>query len=183
MLEVNFSPFPEIHTERLLLRKIVESDAQEVLNLRSDEAVMRYIDRKPAANLADAEAFIKIIIDSLNSNTGITWAVTLNENPERLIGSIGYWRIMKENYRAEIGYMLSPAYWQKGIMKEALLEVIKFGFESLNLHSIEANINPDNIASENILISTGFTRDAYFKENFFFDGVFKDTAIYSRLKQ
>ena len=53
----------------------------------------------------------------------------------------------KEHYRAEIGYALHPAFWKKGIMKEAILAVVDYGFNKMHLHSIEANINADNIAS------------------------------------
>ena len=78
--------------------------------------------------------------------------------------------------------MLNPKFWKKGIMKEALLRVIDFGFDEMKLHSIEANINPDNEASAKILESTGFVKEAYFKEDFFFEGTFRDTIIYSRLQ-
>ncbi|MEO6722681.1 MAG: GNAT family protein, partial [Ferruginibacter sp.] len=65
---------------------------------------------------------------------------------------------------------------------EALFKVIDAGFELLKLHSIEAHINPANIASANILLSVGFVREARFKENFFYNGTFRDTEIYSRLQ-
>jgi len=52
----------------------------------------------------------------------------------------------------------------------------------MNLHSIEANINPGNQASAMLLESTGFVKEAYFKEDYFFNGSFHDTIIYSRLK-
>jgi len=77
--------------------------------------------------------------------------------------------------------MLDPDFWGKGIMKEALLAAIDFGFNQMNLHSIEAHINPDNTASGMLLEKVGFVREAYFKEDFFFRGEFIDTAIYSLL--
>lgn len=182
MLHPDFSRFPEIKTARLLLRKMTIKDAPQIFKLRSDELVMRYIDKERSATIADAEVFVNRIIYSLNNNEGITWAITLIEDPQTLIGTIGYWRLIKEHHRAEIGYMLDPAYWQKGLMKEALLKVIDKGFGVLKLHSIEANINPENSASAAILITTGFVKEAHFKENFFFNGVFRDTVIYSRLQ-
>ena len=103
-----------------------------------------------------------------------------HDDPGKLLGSICYWRMQKEHYRAEIGYALHPGSWRKGIMKEAILEVIAYGFSTLQLHSIEARINPANMASAAILESTGFVREAYFKEDFFFRGKFGDTAVYSR---
>lgn len=182
MLRPDFSVFPEIKTNRLLLRKITNKDAIEILKLRSDEQVMQYIDKEKTATIVDAEAFINRILQSLNINDGITWAITLKEDPNTLIGTIGYWRLIKEHYRAEIGYMLSPYHWKKGIMKEALIQVIDMGFNELKLHSIEAHINPGNAASAAILTGTGFVQEAHFKENYFFDGSFRDTVIYSRLQ-
>ncbi len=182
MLQPNFSSFPEIKTTRLLLRKISHKDAPEILDLRSNDQVMRYIDKEKATSLADAEIFINRVIESLNNNEGITWAITLQEDPDKLIGTIGFWRLLKEHYRAEIGYMLIPVYWKKGIMKEALEKVIEFGFNTLKLHSIEAQINPENTVSAGILTSTGFVKEGHFREDYFFNGHFKDTAIYSRLQ-
>ena len=182
MLRPNFSPFPEIKTGRLLLRRMTERDAKELLYLRSSEEVMKYIDRERTKSISDAKLFIDKIDASINTNNGIIWGIALKEKPRTLIGNIGYWRLVKEHYRAELGYMLHPAFWKKGIMKEALFRVIDFGFGEMNLHSIEANINPGNTASAMLLKSAGFVKEAYFKEDYFFNGAFHDTIIYSRLK-
>ncbi len=181
MLEPVFSPFPEITTKRLLLRCIEKTDAAEILFLRSDDMVMRYIDREKTKTLEEAEEFINKIRTSLDTNEGIMWAIALRDEPGRLIGTIGFWRLIKQHYRAEVGYMLDPAHWNKGIMKEALLAIIPYGFDSMKLHSIEAHINPDNVASGILLEKAGFTREAYFKEDFYFRGKFIDTAVYSLL--
>jgi ribosomal-protein-alanine N-acetyltransferase len=181
MLETNFSPFPEIQTQRLLLRRMVLTDAPEVMALRSNEAAMQYVDRPRTKTIEEAEAWIKMVDESLNNNNGIAWAITLAAKPNELIGNISFWRIIKEHYRAEVGYMLSPAHWRTGVMKEALLAVHDFGFKQMQLHSIEAHINPANKASAAILESVGYTREAYFKEDYFFKGTFRDTAIYSLL--
>ena len=182
MLCPNFSPFPEIQTERLLLRRMTPNDAEEILRLRSNEEVMKFIDRERTKSIEDANLFLKKIDDSINSNNGIMWGITLKEEPGKLIGNIGYWRLIKEHYRAEVGYMLHPSFWNKGIMKEALLRLIDFAFDDMNLHSIEANINPGNKASAMLLESTGFIKEAHFKEDYFYNGIFHDTVIYSRLK-
>ncbi len=182
MVRLDFSVFPEIKSQRLLLRKITNDDVNELFLLRSSDEVMKYIDRPRAALMKDAEDYLKVIDSSLHANTGITWAISFNENPSKLLGTIGYWRIMPEHYRAEIGYMLLPDYWQKGIMKEALLAVIDYAFTAMNLHSIEANINVGNTASARILESVGFIKEAHFKENYYFNGKFMDSIIYSKVK-
>ena len=144
---------------------------------------MRYIDKEKAASIKDAEIFVKRILQSLEANDGITWAIAITEKPETLIGTIGFWRLIKEHYRAEIGYMLNPQYWRKGIVQEALIPVIDWGYIEPKLHSIEANINPGNAASAGLLGRNGFVREAYLKEDFFFDGTFRDTAIFSLLNK
>ncbi len=141
---------------------------------------MQYLDRNPLKSGEEAIQLIQKITDSLNNNDGITWAITLKNNPE-LIGTIGFWKSDKENHRAEIGYMLSPAHHQKGIMQEAIVSSLEYAFSVMNLHSVEANVNPANTASMRLLEKNNFVREAYFKENYYYDGQFLDSAIYSLL--
>jgi len=183
MLEINFSPFPEIKTSRLLLGPMQKTDAAPLLLLRSDEKVMQYIDKERTKNIAEAEALVQHINDDAANNNGITWRISLQEEPDKMIGSIGFWRIIKQHHRAEIGYMLQPGLWGKGLMQEALQAVIDFGFNNMQLHSIEAHINPANAGSAAILEKMGFIREAYFKEDFYFRGKFLDSAIYSLLNK
>ena len=179
MLNISFSPFPVLTTERLLLRSITLADAKQVFSLRSDAESMQFLDKEPLQTIVEAELLIKKIMDDVTTNDGITWAIALKEKPAVMMGSIGFWKLVKEHHRAEIGYMLLPEYFKKGYMKEAIKEVITYGFDNMKLHSIEANINPANEASETLLKSAGFIKEAYFRENFYFRGAFKDSAIYS----
>ena len=182
MLRLNFDPFPQLETERLVLRNMSLDDAPEIFFLRSDKDAMKYIDREPANTIKDAEELINKIIADIKTNETIMWAIALKEDPKKLIGTICLWHFAKEHFRGETGYMLHPQYWRKGIMKEALLKVLDYGFHELNLHSVEAHISPDNFASATLLERTGFVREGYFKENFHFRGKFLDTAVYSKLK-
>ena len=180
MLEISFQPFPIIVTERLILRAIVLEDAAEILALRSDPEVMKYLDRPPANSIADAIEFAQKNIDQLKANEGINWAITLKENPS-LIGNICFWKIDKQHHRAEIGYMLNTSQQQKGLMQEALAAVLQYGFNSMHLHSVEANVNPANEASKKILLKNNFVQEAYFRENYYYEGKYLDSAIFSLL--
>lgn len=180
MLTLNFAPFPIIKTDKLLLRQVNKSDVNEVFFLRSDQRVLKFLDRVPAKSTDEALIFIEEINDLEKNNEAVTWAITLKEDT-KLIGTISFWNIQKEHYRAEIGYVLHPDFYGKGIMQEAMTEVIKFGFQVMKLHSIEANTNPDNKASIKLLERNKFIREGYFRENYFFGGKFYDSVIYSLL--
>ena len=182
MIETDFLPFPEIKTQRLLLRKLEKEDCQEIFFLRSDEKVLQYIGKEPILTIEEAEEFIEKISNILLIKEGIMWGITLLENPTKVIGTICFWNLVKEHDRAELGYTLHPDFWRRGIMKEAIESVIDFGFLKMRLHSIEALINPDNKASEALLEATGFKKEGHIKENFYFRGNFQDRSIYSRLR-
>ena len=181
MLNLNFTPFPILTTERLVLRQTNQGDVNEIFFLRSDATVLRYIDRAPCESLDEAAAFIQKITDLLTNGEGVSWAITM-KGDDKLIGSIAFWRIQKEHYRAEIGYVMHPACYGKGIMHEAMAAVLDYGFNTMRLHSVEANTNPENKASQNVLERHGFIREAYFRENYFFNDKFLDSAIYSLVR-
>lgn len=180
MLAPNFTPFPTLTTDRLVLRQITVEDAPELFFQRTDERVMKYIERPRPKDINDTITFINTISDLRDKNEIITWGIALKENP-KLIGTVVFLNFKKEHYRAEFGYALHPDHWRKGIMDEVAKAVIDYGFNVMKLHSIEANINPENIASQKLLEKNGFVREAYFKENFFWEGKFLDSAIYSLL--
>ena len=124
MAQPGFSPFPEIRTNRLLLRRVALTDAPEILFLRSDDSVLQYIDREKAKTIEEAETFIQSIIDMHEKEEALMWVICLLEEPGKLVGTIGFWHMLKEHYRAEVGYVLHPNHWNKGIMKEAMQAVI-----------------------------------------------------------
>jgi ribosomal-protein-alanine N-acetyltransferase len=182
MLQLNFEPFPNLETERLFLRRVNNSDVKEILQLRSDPETIKYIPRPLLKNTEDALEHIANIDAKIATQEGINWAITL-KGSQKLIGIIGHYRISPENYRAEIGYMLLPQFRGKQIIPEAIKKVVKYGFEEMKLHSIEAIIDPANLASEKVLQKNGFKKEAHLKENEFYEGRFLDTVIYSLLNK
>ena len=180
MLALHFTPFPFLQTARLRLRNIVPEDVDEMFFFRSDARMMAYLDRAPAASLDEAAQFIDNITNLEKEGNAITWGITLHGETS-LIGTICFWNIQKAHYRAEIGYALHPGQQGKGLMQEALDAVLDYGFQTLQFHSVEANVNPANAASIKLLERSGFVQEGYFRENFFYNGRFLDSAIYSLL--
>ena len=124
----SFTPFPVLRTERLKLRQLRSSDDNEIFALRSNEAVNKYLDRKPGKSIDDAKNFIQAINENIQRNDSVYWAITFNDT-DKLIGTICLFNFCNDNSKAEIGYELLPDFQGKGIMQEAVSEVIHFAFQ------------------------------------------------------
>ena len=180
--ESYFLNFPELETERLLLRMLSLEDAARMQQIRSNKEVMKFMDSHWHTNIELSEEFISENLEMYSLQKGLFWALIEKES-QQFIGDFAFWQIDKKHCRTEIGYTLHPDYWGKGYMSEAMRKILNFGFQNLKLHSIEANINPKNTKSRNILTNVGFVKEAYFRENYFYNGKFLDSEIYSLLEK
>ena len=180
MLQLKFSPFPNLDAKRVSLRQLRREDIPQLYALRSNAQVMKYIAREPLTDIIAAETTFKRVTTGIENNEWILWGL-VPHSENKVLGTVCLWNIAIEHHRAEIGYDLLPEYQGKGLMAEALVEVIKYGFNVLKLHSIEAQVNPLNNASIKLIERSGFLREAYLRENYFYEGQYRDTAIYSLL--
>src|SRR5213594_2362147 len=156
MIDVSFTPFPFLTTENYTLRNLMPADEQEIFALRSSDEINKYLDRPKANTLDDARNFITKIINGIAKNESIFWVVT-PKGESKFLGSICLWKISKEEAKAEIGFELLPENHGKGIMQEVIPEVIRFALEEMRLHSIEAELSPQNVKSLKLLEKNGFT--------------------------
>jgi ribosomal-protein-alanine N-acetyltransferase len=178
MLHIQFTPFPVLTTQRLLLRQLTMQDEKEIYDLRTDDSVNRYLDRLKARTIEDARKFIGKINASIGNNELIIWGICLKNDPA-LIGSICFWNIIKEKNKAEVGYELLPAYQGKGLMQEALAKIIDYGFNTMYLQNIEAFANVKNTQSAHLLEKLHFTRDTLLENKLTGKEEYTNTIIYS----
>ncbi len=174
----NFIPFPNLTTERLSLRKLSIDDANEIFFLRSDEHINKYIDRPKAITIEDANNFINKTNHAIENNECIDWAITFKDD-SGLIGSICFWNFSLEENKAEVGYELLPDFQEKGIAQEALWAVIKFGFDVMEINTIEAYTHKENTASIKLLERYNFKRDLHAESKIDFTVDNPNTFVYS----
>ena len=158
MPALNLTSFPQLMTERLLLRRLSEADAHDLLMLRSNEQVNQFLDRPACIDLEAARSFIAKIEKGIDNKQSLYWVITLKGN-DKLIGTICLWNFDADKMQAELGFELFPGLQGKGIMREALSEVLAFGFKELKLKTITALTNPGNLPSIKLLEKTGFLAD------------------------
>jgi len=172
------APFPLFITDRLILRKLEMDDAGELLKLRSDESVNKYLDRPKTTTFNEAIEFINKIETGISKNESFYWAISLKDD-SKLIGTICLWNLDKENSRAEVGYELLPRCQGKGLMQEALLKIIEYGFKTQGFKTIVAYPNAGNAKSIRILGKNNFRRDKALENEYFKKEGFGNEIIYS----
>lgn len=162
-MKINDNQFPEINTERLLLRRLMESDWEMISYLRSDKEVNEFIKRPSAESKEKALEFINKINSGIDNQNSLYWTIT-EKNSNQMIGSICLWNFSEDRKTAEVGYDLSPKFQGKGIMNESLKSILEFGFKNLNLELIEAYTHKRNVNSKKLLERNRFILDVNIKD-------------------
>lgn len=179
--DTHFTNFPKIESKRLIFRKFNLNDAKDIHEIRSHDKVMQFMDSDYHKSLEESQQFISDNIERFKNKKGIFWAI-VNKETNECIGDFAFWNINFRHHRGEIGYSLKPKFWGKGLMSETLITLLQFGFGKLNLHSIEANINPNNNKSKKLLLNIGFRKEALFIENYFHNNKYMNSEVYSLLE-
>ena len=176
-----FRDLPSLETERLIIRKLTMKDANDIYEYASDPEVSKFVTWEPHKSVVDTVNFIRAIMKQYIDGQPSPWAIVHKEN-NKIIGTGGYNLWIKEHSKAEIGYAISARYWNRGIMTEALREIINFGFERMNLHRAEARVYVENTASERVMQKCGMKYEGILRESWFVKGIFQDIKMYSILK-
>lgn len=176
--------FPVLKTRRLLLRQVTIKDAPWYFEHFNTKEVVEGQDHGGPRDLSEARAELKLyFMDNFRRRSGIRWGITLRGD-DKLIGSAGFYKwIQPERYQAEMGYDLNPAFWDKGIMTEALTAIIHYGFDHMGLHRIEVLISHHNRRSQKLVRELGFKREGVLRDHYFVEGRFADDVIFSLLKE
>lgn len=172
---------PTIHTERLILRPFILTDAAEVQRLAGDRAIAAVTQAIPHPyEDGMAQDWIKTHPTSFAEGKGVVFAITFSES-NMLCGAIGL-LINQENNRAELGYWIGKHFWGNGYCTEAALAVIKYGFESLGLHRIHSSHFSSNPASGRVMQKIGMRYEGCLRQHILKWGKFEDTVKYAILK-
>ena len=144
MSKLNLVSFPELKSDRLLLRQLGLADTQAIFELRSNKEVSKFVDRQLMELEDQALAFINKINSGIASNKWLYWAITTLSQPT-VMGTICLWQFSEKNNAAEIGFEMHPDHQRNGYSNEALAMVLKYAFKTLNLEYINGVTHEDNL--------------------------------------
>ncbi len=155
-------------SERLILRPIEITDAQDFFELDSNPEVHKYLGNKPVTSITESEKMISAILDQYKTY-GIGRLAMIDKKTNEFIGWSGlkYEQNLRKNLNYyDVGYRLKQQYWGKGYATEAALVSLNYGFKNLNLKEICAAAEIEHIASNTILRKIGMQ----FSGTFMYDG-------------
>lgn len=177
-----FTRIPELETDRLVLRRLCRSDAADMFEYACREDVTTYLTWSPHPNVAYTGEYLSCIEKHYPAGDFYDWAVIERESG-KMIGTCGFTRFHAEYDCAEIGYVLNPVYWGRGLATEAVGAVIRFGFQRLELNRIEAKFMQGNAASRRVMEKNGMVFEGMGRENMFVKGEFRNVGVCAILRR
>lgn len=171
-----------LSTERLRLREMKETDWEEVHDYASLEIVCQYQPWGPNSE-EETKSFIRdVMIDTAKDpRTRYLFAIVMKDD-NRLIGAAEFNIHDFQHNNGEIGYIVHPDLWGKGIASEAAKLMIEIGFKHFQMHRIQATCDPANIASSRVLEKIGMKKEGVLRENLLIKSGWRDSAVYSVLE-
>jgi len=173
--------FEELTTARLILRKLTP-DAYRYLNEHlNDDELAAFLGLESEKSFKREKEKYRQGYTSFNRS--MVSFLLIEKESMKVIGDCAYHTWIPNHFRAELGYGLyKDVYKQKGYMNEALEAVLDYGFNTMNLHRVEALAATDNTASLNLLKKFGFKFEGILREHYNVDGVMDDSVMHSLLR-
>jgi RimJ/RimL family protein N-acetyltransferase len=179
---MDWTSLPTIDAVRICLRGLTDRDVDALFGIFSDPEVMRYWSSPALPDRAAARRLLEEIHDGFNRRAFCQWGIALRRD-DTIIGTATLFHIDTVNRRAELGYALGRSNWGKGYMQEALGALFEYAFGEMNLHRLEADVDPRNATSIRTLERLGFQREGYLRERWLAKGEAQDSVLYGLLSR
>ena len=177
-----FAKIPVLQTERLTLRAIRRSDCRDMYEYAKEPCVTRYLLWDVHPDMDYTVRYVDYVISRYRTGEFTDWAITLTETG-KMIGTCGFTRIDADHKKAEVGYVLNPVYWGKGIAAEAVSAVLGFAFSRLALHRVEAKFIRGNDRSLRVMEKCGMRFEGYQRGAMQIKGAFCDIGYAAILRE
>ncbi|PFN05657.1 GNAT family N-acetyltransferase [Bacillus cereus] len=171
---------PKLEAKRLLLPKLDMSHLDDLFEVYSNPQTTTYVPRNVHKNKEETRSLLEKMMETTDESKSFIWSVIYKGN-QKVIGTCGMWVL--PNNSASLGAVISPLYWGKGFIVEALEKLIKFGFQELSLNRIEGRCDVKNIASERVMQKLKMTYEGTLRQSVQINERYCDSKVYSLLKQ
>ncbi|GAA1594152.1 GNAT family protein [Kribbella sancticallisti] len=171
-----------IETDRLTVRRYLETDYDDLLKLQSSPEVTRFLlyDPKTPEQVQESLAGRLADVPMTADGQALTAAVILRETGQH-VGEVTLFVHNAEQRTGEIGFVFHPDFHGRGFAAEASIELLRVGFEELGMHRIIGRLDYRNTGSANLLTRLGLRQEAHFVRNEFLKGEWTDELVFAML--
>ncbi len=155
---------PTLISERIILRPINIIDCADMYDYAKRENVGPMAGWEPHQSIEETKNIIKTMQDEMLTETNIGVFSIVYKKSMKMIGTVGLHRLNKQRKTAELGYILNPDYWGKGLMVEAVTKIIPWFFDELGLYRLECGHFDINQQSKRVIEKCGFTLEGTFRK-------------------
>ena len=172
---------PTLQYGLITLRNPEERDIVPIYEGVQDPIIPKYTRIPPNYLISNAEHYVRE--RSPNGFTHQTELQLVIECDGKFVGAISFHSMALEDARSEIGYWLTADARGKGIATASTKLLTQFGFESIGFHRIEALIFASNLASQKVILNSGFQQEGVLRDKCCRDdGSREDMVIFSALR-
>ncbi|MBQ0931491.1 GNAT family N-acetyltransferase [Ideonella sp. 4Y16] len=157
--------WPALSTTRLTVRAVADTDLPALMAVNGDDETTRFLPYASWRSLDDAQAWLARM-RSLEAAGGTRQLVMARRADGLAIGTVLLFKHDPASARLELGYVLARSHWRQGLAREALAAVIRQVFGPMGQRRIEAEVNPDNTASNALLQALGFTLEGRLRQRY-----------------
>ena len=175
-----FSNIPLIETDRLILRRMMVKDYEDMYLYARRPDVTKYLTWKAHTSPMYTKEYLEYIATKYSLGEFYDWAV-IDKREQKMIGTCGFTRFDFHSNSAEVGYVLNPEYWGKGYATEAVKAVVKFGFETIGVVRIEAKYMEGNTASLRVMEKVGMSYEGMMRSALLMENEYKNIGVCSIL--
>lgn len=177
--------FTPIETSRLILRHFHEGDVVPLLAYRRDPEVARYQGWNSATETEDdVKERVQEMAKSTGATKGAWFQIAVEEKATGiLVGDIGLRLRGDEPRQGVVGYTFARHAQGKGYATEAMIALLDYVFNTLEVHRVMADALAENERSVRLLERLGFQKEGHFREAEWFEGYWADDVIYGLLKR
>jgi len=169
-----------IETPRLRIRRMAKRDKNDMYEYASRDIVTKYLLWRTHSDVEHTKRYIDYVTTLYRSGEFFDFAIEYREN-SKMIGTCGFAAIDEANNAAEVGYVLSPDYWGRGIATEALTAILRFAFCDIGFNRVEARYMVENTASRRVMEKCGMTFEGVYRKKLFVKGSYRDIGVCSIL--
>lgn len=170
---------PQLQTTRLTLNVLGPEEGQAVLDFlltnREFLAPWEPLRNKDYYTLAIQQKMLQDVLLMLEKGQDVRFWLMKQDEPGTVIGCVALSNIVRGAFQScHLGYMLAESEQHHGYMAEALEAVIRYAFDEIHLHRIEANIMPRNLSSMRLVERLGFYHEGLATRYLKINGVWED---------